>query len=818
MKNRSAWRKNNRREVKHTWERYIAIMAIIALGVGFFAGLKVTKTAMVSNLNHYVEEHQMYDLRLISTYGLTKEDVLFFNEQEEMVAEGTVSADFIADMTINGEEKSVVLKAHTITNTINQLALLEGRMPEADNECVLDRGAFTKEILGARVPVSSNNSEDTLKTFRHEEYTVVGLVDSVNYLNYDRGTTNLADGSIYGFMYLPEAGLTTERYSEVMVRFDHSGEVYSKEYEDFIEEKKELLKEELIARAKSQYEEIPKFPGMPGIPEPEVYVLDRYYNSGYANFDNDSTIVDDIAKILPIFFFLVAALVCTTTMTRMVDEQRTQIGTLKALGYSNGAITRKYMFYAGSAAMLGCTLGFVLGTKYFPVAIWNAYSMLYRFSPIEYVFDLQLAIISIIVSLLCSVGVTYLSCKNELQQMPASLIRPKAPKAGKRVFMERIPFLWKRVSFLHKVSIRNILRYKRRFFMTITGIAGCTALIIAALGIRDSIKNVANDQFGSIMIYDYNISFIKGQNEEEIERFYQTYEEDLSDSVFVLTDEAEVVEKNVIKKATIVATDDIDITKMVGFQIDGETVEYPSYKTVIINNKLAEEFDILIGDSITLRISSTETIEVEVSGLFENYVGNYIFMTGETYTGIYQQAPTYKSVYAKTNQENIYSVSAKLLNDPNIAAVTITRDIRHMVDDMMKSLDAVIVLVMACAVALGFVVIYNLNNINITERSREIATLKVIGFYQKETGSYIFRETLTLTIIGALLGLGLGKLLHMFIMNEINVEMMSFKEQIFGISYILAFILTCVITLVVNAMLQKKINRVNMTESLKSVE
>lgn len=1051
MRRNSAWNKNSYREIKHTWERYIAIVAIIVLGVGFFSGLKITKTAMVDNLDKYVKEHKMYDYRLLSTLGLTKEDVHHFNGQEKIVAEGAISMDFIAaiDSDKGEEDKQVVLKAHSITAYVDRLNVLHGRMPEAGNELILDSTYFSEDIIGARVRVASLNDEDTLEAFKYDVYTVVGLADSVNYLNYDRGTTSLDNGSVYAFVYLPEEGFSVDYYTEIMIRMDYEEEVYSVEYEDMISENEGLIKRALEERAgiryqniveeanetlrkaekefdegyeeyqtkkadteaeleeawadlkdaeqeikdnedklvdgdiklteaekeyrkglrdyeeglkeyeaekadayallkanqeeldnnrqavslaisqieesgvlapevdtqyaylqaslaqidagqieldkgkkeakdkfaeaearltaakdklDSAFEEIEKNKQnirdgwdaleegkteyakglqeyedgkrdadegfaeaeeelaegrlkiedakteISDIPEPKTYVLNRNHNIGYVNFDNDSSIVDGIAEILPAFFFLVAALVCSTTMTRMVDEQRTQIGTLKAIGYSNGAITRKYISYSGSAALIGCVAGFILGTKFFPMAIWKAYSMLYDFSPIEYVFDARLAIISLIVSLLCSAGVTYISCKGELLQMPASLIRPKAPKAGKRVLLERIPFIWKRVSFLHKVSIRNILRYKRRFFMTVTGIAGCTALIVAALGIRDSIKNVANDQFGSIMIYDLEISFTEAQNLEDIEKFTISYAEELSESVFVSTDDIEIEWEGVLRKASVVATDDIDITKVIGLHYDGEVVAYPAYGKTVINNRLADELGIDIGDTITIRINPTETAEVEVEGIFENHMSNYLFMTGETYKVVYGEEPVYKNAYATTDKEDIYPISAQLRQDDNIATINVVNDIRVMVENMMQSLDSIVWLVIACAGALGFVVIYNLNNINITERSREIATLKVLGFYQDETGSYVFRETITLTLIGGILGLVMGKLLHIFIMNEIKVEMVSFKQQIFGVSYIISLLATFIITFMVNWMLRRKIDKVNMAESLKSVE
>lgn len=1043
----TAWHKNNRREIKHTLERYLAILAIIALGVGFFAGLKITRTAMVNNLDTYVSEFQMYDFRLLSTLGLTKDDVDYFSNMEGVTARGAVTMDLIADISIN-QDNDVVLKAHSITDDINLLNIRYGRMPEAANECVVDARFFTEDFIGAKIRLADTNDEDTKDAFQYTEYTIVGLVDSVNYLNYDRGTSSLAGGSVYAFIYLPEDGFSVDYYTEILVDIKNESKVYSEEYKAFVSEYEDILEEALEDRGELRYQEIVEearqkvldaqkeyedgyqeyltekadaeeelnqalqelmdaekeikeqeekltkaekeiadgereyrkslkeyekslkefqskkaetlaeldarqaeidqnrasilaameqikesgamdqyseqyatleaslaqleagqkeldqgreqanrefetaeaklrdakvqldsakeeiekgkrdirtgwealedgkteladgfkeyeegkeeaeekfaeaeeelreakqeiddaWKEIEDIPTAKVYVLNRDHNVGYANFENDSAIVDGIAKVLPIFFFLVAALVCLTTMTRMVDEQRTQIGTLKALGYSDGAIARKYIFYSGSAALFGCIIGYLLGTKFFPIAIWEAYGMMYEFSEIEYVFDLPLLVFCLAVSMICSAGVTYISCKAELVQMPAQLIRPKAPKSGKRVLLERIPVIWNRISFLHKVSIRNILRYKRRFFMTIFGIAGCTALVVAAMGVGDSIRNIANDQFDTIMTYDYNIAFTKPQSEEEQIEFIKNHADVLSDNVSVAMNEVEVVQKNRTKKASIVASNDPNITKVIGLYFNGNTVPYPDDGKVIINNGLAEVFGLAPGDTITIKINEVDTVEAEISNIFENYMSNYLFMTGDTYEALFGEEADYKNAFATTDKEDLYAVSAELANDENVAMVSVINDLRVMVENMMHSLNSIIWLVIICAAALAFVVIYNLNNINITERSREIATIKVLGFYSNETRSYIFRETVILTVIGSLCGLLLGKLLHGFIMDQVKIDAITFKQQILGPSYLIAILVTFGITFLVNLILNKKIEKVNMTESLKSVE
>jgi putative ABC transport system permease protein len=1092
MRRSSAWRKNNLREIKKTPGRYFAILAIIALGVGFFSGLIITKPAMVKTLDKYVTEHKMYDFRLLSTLGLTDEDVSFFNAKEGMTAEGALSIDFMAALD-EGEEE-IILKAHSVTESVSLLSVRQGRLPKAANECVLDARMFSDDVIGTKIKVSESNDKDTKDLFAYDEYEVVGLVNSVHYISYDRGTTGIGTGSVHAFAFIPIEGFDVEYFTEIQLWLPHDFEIYSEEYEDFISSREEIVKAALEERADLRYKSIvdeamekiadgqkeydeayeeylkekadaekeledakkeledaekkireeeeklldgekklldgekeyleavkeyeesladftqkekdayaaldaakqelqqqrlqvesgisqieksgvleqfaqltetiaslkealsmisPSLPQyqafkmqlaqaevalqrihesgalvqyeqlkgalvqieegevrwerekemtvqmleegkaklsegkirlddakaeidknkkdieegkkaiqeakeeyekglldyekgkkeadeafqeaeeelakalkdlenarkeVEDIPKPKTFILDRTYNQGYASFENDSSILEGIGKVLPVFFFLVAAMVCSVTMTRMTDEHRTQIGTLKALGYGDFKIARKYMTYAGSAALIGCVIGYFMGTKYFPMAIWAAYSMIYDISSIAYIHDIRLAVISLAVSFLCSVGVTYVSCKSELLQMPAELIRPKAPKPGKRVLLERIPVIWSRLQFVQKVSIRNIFRYKRRLLMTVLGVAGCMSMVVAALGIKNSVSNVVNDQFDNIMIYDFNIRFSEGQTSAERAEFIKTYKDVLSECAFVLESDIEAVKGESIKTVTMVATDDPNITSVVRLYSKSGNMPYPSDGKAVLSHRLAENFNIAVGDTITVRINDLETADIPVEGIFENYMGNFLFMTGNTYKAFFEKEPSYQNAYASTDKEDLYSVSALLTNDDSVASVTVLYDLRVMVDNMMESLNRVVTLVIFCAAALSFVVIYNLNNINITERAREIATIKVLGFYPYETEEYIFRETLILTAISVIIGLGLGKLLHQFVMDQIRVDAVSFKYRILWSSYFIGAAVTFVITFLVNLMLRKKIDNIKPAESLKSVE
>ena len=518
--------------------------------------------------------------------------------------------------------------------------------------------------------------------------------------------------------------------------------------------------------------------------------------------------------MLPLFFFFVAAFVCVTTMTRMIDEHRTQIGTLKALGYSDGRIAWKYISYSGSAALIGCVIGFLIGIWLFPVVIWEGYSMLYDFAPIQYVFDWKMAGLSLAASMLCSVGTAWLTCRSELRKYPAALMRPRAPKAGKRILFERVPILWNRFSFLYKVSIRNIMRYKKRLFMMVLGIGGCTALIATGFGVRDSVANVADDQFTDIMHYDIALSFSVPMTEQRQTRFAEDFPD--ADCVFIAANAYDVRANGAVCAVNTVTTDDARITEAVTLQHDGRTVPYPQ-EGVVIDEALAESLGLSVGDKLPLTVSETETVEAEIVGLFENHVYHYAFMSAKTYEELFGEECSYESAFVLTDADP-FSLGADMAKNGTVASVNVLDAMRGQVDNMMKSLNYIVMVVILSACALAFIVLYNLSNISVTERVREIATVKVLGFYPRETQSYVFREILMLTGMGAALGLPCGKLLHAFVMQQITVDMVSFEVRIAPLSYCLSFVITMVLALLVNLLLVRKIDRIHMAESLKSVE
>ena len=577
--------------------------------------------------------------------------------------------------------------------------------------------------------------------------------------------------------------------------------------------------ERKIADAEQEYqdgeEELAK------LEDPDVFVLDRSSNVGYACFESDSDIVRGVSSVFPLFFFAVAALVCITTMTRMVDEQRTQAGVLKALGYSNGAILSQYFLYAGIASILGCVLGIAAGSYFLPKMIWHAYNIMYGFTGILYAFDWPLALISAGAYLLCALGTTWYVVHAELRQPAAELIRPKAPKAGKRILLERLPFLWNRIPFLHKVSIRNILRFKKRMVMMMIGIGGCTALLITGFGIQDSISSVVEYQYDEITRYDAAVTFQHALSGSEREDFLTVCDEsDAEGCLFVAEKSLDASSGGTVKTTNVVCPESGSVDGFIDLHTQEKApVPYPRDGGCIISRGLAQALHLSAGGTITLQTSDLRRTELTVEAVFENYVYNYVYLTQTTWQDVFGEAPGYEAAWVNyQTDEDAQAASASLAGAKNAAAVTLSLDFRSRVATMMQSLRYIVLVVVLGAAALAFIVLYNLTNINITEREREIATIKVLGFYDGETNRYVFRENIILTVLGALVGLPMGKLLHAYVMGQIKIDLMCFDVRVAPLSYLISAALTLVFGLLVNLALRRKIRTIDMSQALKSIE
>ncbi len=561
------------------------------------------------------------------------------------------------------------------------------------------------------------------------------------------------------------------------------------------------------------------------IEEGEWYVWDRGRNVSYASFDSNSTKLAALAKVFPVFFFLVAALVVSTTMTRMVEEERLQIGTMKALGYTSGAIMQKYLLYALTAAAAGAVFGLMLGFFVFPRVIWTAYQMMYYapafLSPWRW--DVGLLAGGSLIAI--AMAATWSACRATLHEYPAALMRPRAPKAGKRILLERVTFLWRRLPFTYKVTCRNLLRYKKRFWMTVIGVAGCTALLVTGFGISDSLNSIVTKQFGEIYHYDLLTAVTDAEYTREGPAYEYLYHDDAVKSsltVFTQQVEQELEDGSTVDYYYMVPE---DVERFADFadlhnRQTGDATPL-GQEGVVLTEKLASTLDVKPGDTVTLEDADGNQAQFTVTGVCEHYVYNYVYMSAASYEQGFGHEPDWNAVMSQltdTSQQGRDAVSAALLAMDEVASLNFTADSMAMVLNMLESIDAVVVLIIVCAACLAFVVLYNLTNINIAERVKEIATIKVLGFYDREVDAYVNRESVILTLIGAFFGLAGGVALHKFVILTVEVDAVMFGRDIQPLSFVYALALTFLFSLFVNLVMGRKLKHISMVESMKAPE
>ncbi len=1086
--------KDGIKEIKSSYKRFLSILLIVLLGVGFFAGLRAASPDMKKTLDLYFDDLNVMDVQVISTLGLTDDDIgAIKNVEGVQEVEGSYQTDAIVKI---GDEETVV-KLETYSDNINKLSLVEGRMPEKQNECVVEPGFLveTEHKIGDTIEVNvediTNDDGEEQKVLKNNKLTIVGTVNSPLYISTDRGSTELGSGVIDYYIYVPKEDINVDLYTniyltvqgakelnttdndysdkveEVKDRLDaisesrreaRYNELYNsanskiedaqkeldeekekaekeledaqkeiddgkaeledgkkqiaenkatansqfaeaeqkiedaeaeieknekefqttkKQVEDQIdeyesqlktlkqtqsqlntakaglsnaqkelenlekqlenaetdEEKKEIqeqiinantkiqtlqitvntindslkeqgvtnlsgtitklengistakngldsaekkiksAKEEVsqskkelqsqknytystissaeqtlkdseqelkdgeqeLEKAKKEYDEKIKDAEdkllnakeeLKEIQRPDWYVLDRDQNAGYASYVQDTDRVSSLAEVFPVVFFLVAALISLTSMNRMVEEERVEIGTLKALGYSKRQISSKYLIYAILATVIGGVIGLIIGFNFIPGIIANMYGMVYEVPEVVLEFNNEIALIGMSFAVLCTVGATLYTCIRELIHNPATLMRPKAPKPGKRVLLERITFIWKRLSFTAKVTARNIFRYKKRFLMTIIGVCGCTALIVAGFGLRDAIGNMIPKQFGDIDKYNIGITLKEDKYDDELNKVKEDIEQN---EQIVKTLGANVQSVNIIKddnNQNIQLIVPEDVNKLDDFitlrdrnnKDDKYTLDNSG---VIISEKLANLLDIKAGDVITLENSDGDRAEVKVEKITENYLLHYIYMSPELYNSIYDTRIESNMIYAITEnmtEEQENELGTKLLQDNNISGVSFTSASKDMFATVMDNMDMVVWILIIAAGLLALVVLYNLINANISERIRELATIKVLGFYDREVYSYIARETIILTIIGMLLGLVGGYFLTIYILKTCELDITMFDPEVEVISYVFGILITTFFAIIVNIVTYFSLKKIDMIESLKSVE
>ena len=562
--------------------------------------------------------------------------------------------------------------------------------------------------------------------------------------------------------------------------------------------------------------------------EGEWYVLGRDSIQTSVEYGMDAERIGAIGDVLPVIFFLVAALVSLTTMTRMVEEERTLIGTMKALGYGKMSIAAKYILYAFSATFIGGIVGVIIGSKFLPYVIMVAYGMLY--SNVQYTLlplHWDLCVTAITLAMLCTVGAAYFACYKELRSTPAALMRPPVPKQGTRVFLEHFPLIWNKMNFSTKATVRNLVRYKKRFFMTVFGIGGCMAILLACFGLRDSISVIANKQYQNIWTYSAALGMDEEVSPEEQKAFLDS----------VIAENADV-ESGLLGRYVSVDVSSAGITKTVHLYVISDTENMHTYldlhdretqrqlalsdEGVILSEKLANMLGVVAGDSFSYHVSSTVKKDVTVLALAENYTGHCLYMTDTLYESLYGHNPLYNILYLDfangTGDARQQELASQMLTSKTVTSVTLVQNSMASLNEMVSSLNMVVWVLIVASGLLAFVVLFNLNNINISERRRELATLKVLGFYDKEVAMYVYRENIILTVFGIILGLFLGSFLHQYLVSTLEVDLIMFGRSIEPISFVSSIVLTILFSLLVNIAMYYKLQEIDMIESLKSVE
>lgn len=926
--------KNTFREIRNTKARFISIMAIIALGVGFFAGIKATSPSMYSLAETYYSENKLMDYRVISAVGFTEDDI---SEIEKLDGVESVMPSYYYDASLSADEGGQLIhlisvpKKYKKNDELNTLVTLEGKLPEKTDEIAVEGVGFngsshqTGDTIKFAELAGDAKVSDSLKSL---SYKVVGKVQSPLYISYQRGKTKIGDGKLDEYMYINSSSFKIEKYNEVYIKADFSDKYspFSDEYDDKSDElKKEIEKvaesrtkvfktetlkkardelekgkkeyakqksdtEKKLAKAKKEIDEseaaLSAQAALAGTAyaaqadygnanqmlaqleagkaeyeknkkeadkklaeaekklkdgEKELkktenklnsmsksvwYVRNRNDNPGYDTFTQNADRLDAVASVFPLFFLLVAILVCVTTMTRLIEEKRTEIATFKALGYGNASIIAKFVIYSLIAGVAGSIIGTAIGVATLPFIIYNAYKIMYYIGDITLVLNVPIILMGILAAILCTTAVSIIVCAKSLRLKPAQAMRPKAPKPGKRILLERITPLWKHMSFTAKLTARNLFRYKARLCMTVIGVAGCTALIVAAFGLLNSFDPLTEVQFGEVFHYDAVVVPKDGGSEKQLDYLVKKADkdEDVKRAMLCMQEEITIDAhgKHYSAPLTInVFSDTAHFDEIVHLQErKSKNPLTLDDSGVMINEKYAATNKLKVGDTVKIK-GKIGTAEAKIAGIYEQYINNYLYMTPKLYHELFKKQPVYNMLCVSLDEakgDRADNFSSQMLSDNRIVAVTFMAEKITEFKNMLNSLNMVVLVMIVCAAALAFVVLYNLTNINIAERVREIATFKVLGFYNRETSSFIYKENIILTLMGIAVGLGLGILLTGFIVRTVEIDNVMFGREIYFTSYLYAAGLTMLFSLLVNGVMSFKIKAVNMVESLKSVE
>ena len=829
--------KNLLREIKRTFTKFLSIFAICALGVAFFAGIRATSPDMKEAGDRLYNTYNLSDISVISTSGLTADNI---RDLESIEGIRAVRASLFVDAMARGtgeKEKNLRLYSMPIKlkseyvplidlipdygidtspeYEMNGVEIVSGRMPLNDTETALDytlEGSLVKQ-LGDEITLTTSGGTVMLR--------VVGFIRSPMYISmFERGTSSIGNGTSDGFAYasgnaisslgtkLPVMSLLNTYYTraDIVISGKEGLSAYSDEYEALVNEVTDRIEDYASTQSGTWY------------------IQDRSGNPGYSDYSENTDRIAAVGDVFPLIFFIVAALVCLTTMTRMVEEQRIEMGTMKALGYGGWQIAMKYAVYAMSACISGGVVGAIIGFKLFPYVIMKGYSIMYYLGKLETPYRADIAFMAIAAMAVCTAAATFSACYASLKEVPATLMRPKAPKAGRRVLLEKIPFIWKKLSFTSKVTVRNLFRYKKRFFMSVIGIAGSGALLVTAFGLNDSIFGIIEKQFGDIWQMDVQAYVYEAMPLADMQELLgkNPANDDFDSVMFCLDSQMEC--KNGGRSQSGVHLLGVESAESMGGRVslhNGGTPVTLDDSGVVVTAKLAETLSIKAGDEINMRTGGEDHL-MRVIGVADNYVYHYVYITAAYYETVFGKAMLYNGFMGNLKDgltdETMDAMSTQLLSDSRMYTVRTIESIYASVWDSLSILNYVVLVLILGSGMLTFVVMLNLTNINIGERMRELATLRVLGFYDKEMYAYIFRENNALSVIGAFVGLVFGKIMHLFVIRTCEVDMVMFVRSAKPLSYVYAFALTIAFSLIVNLLMRPKVRAIDMVESLKSAE
>lgn len=809
------------RKIWNTRKKFLSLLCMALLGVGFFVGIKATSPDMTKTLDKYLDDNDVYDVEVVSTLGLTIDDI---NELENLDITKNVVGSRYTDEVISIDNKEEVVRVMSITD-INKVILKDGKLPNANNEIVVEKLFLDNSDLkiGDTLTINSQNLEN-------DTFKIVGVVESPIYFTEYRGTTNLGSGEWNYYFYVFDDVFSIDYYTNVYLILNDTVEKitnsdgYLKTVESGIEQI-ENIKE---AREEARYDELYgsyienlKMLGQEINEEmfqkPTWYIFDRTDNQAYSTFIDSTESIKQIGSVFPIIFFLVAILISLISMSRMVEEERCEIGTLKGLGFSNFHLYFKNLLYSFLATFIGGLIGMFIGFHLIPNVIWNIYSSLFFMPEFLSEFNVYYASLGLIIALVCICGASIITTHKILKEKASELMRPKTPKVGKKIFLENFKF-WNKLRFSTKISIRNVFRYKKRIIVTIIGLAGSTALLLVGFGLKDSVSDVVEFNYNNVFVYDRMIYLKDNYDDERVMDLLNNINIDATvkakyELINIYNEDKKKLEVNLITPEdkevldSVIHLNDINNNK--------EKIVIPD-DGIVLSEKLAKTLNVTVGDKVSFLINN-DYEEIEIAYIVENYINDYAYLSKESYEDLFNTFKT-NVIFMNTNENYDIAFDSILMDSSDVSNLIAKETSSSLMNDILSKLNAVVVILIVASSMLAFVILYNLSSINISERKREISTLKVLGFYDEEVDAYITNENYFITVVGIIIGLVAGLYLCHYVISTCEPQYVMFVRHIKMPSYVISACISIVFTFIVSKITHFNLKKIDMVESLKNNE